>query len=58
MAGPAAAGAATGMVVGTVISAGMNIGSELAGGMKARVDDLAESFANRAVEFYEEHGWR
>lgn len=58
VAGPAAAGAATGMVVGTVISAGMNIGSELAGGMKARVDDLAENFANRAVEFYEQHGWR
>ena len=55
---PAAMGAATGMMVGTVISAGMNIRSELKGGMKDRVDDLAEKFADRAVDFYERHGWR
>jgi hypothetical protein len=58
VAGPAAVGAATGMAVGVVVASAMNIGSELTGGMQNRVDDLAEKFADRAVDFYAHHGWR
>ena len=50
--------AAAGAAAGVVISSAMNIGSELKGPMKARVNDLAEVFADRAVEFYEQQGWR
>ena len=58
VAGPAVVGAAAGAAAGVVISSAMNIGSELKGPMKARVNDLAEVFADRAVEFYEQQGWR
>jgi hypothetical protein len=58
VAGPAVVGAAAGVAAGVVISSAMNIGSELKGPMKARVNDLAEVFADRAVEFYEQQGWR
>jgi hypothetical protein len=32
--------------------------SELTVGMKDRIDDLAENFAERAVGFYAGNGWR
>jgi hypothetical protein len=51
-------GAASEMYLGIVVSAGMNLRSELTGGMEANVEDLAEQFADRAVAFYEEQAWR
>ncbi len=46
------------MAAGVVISSAMNVRSELKGPMKARVENLAEVFADRAVEFYKQQGWR
>ncbi len=46
------------MVVGLVVSAGMNIKSEAIGGsMETTLNNLVEQFVENAARFYKRQGW-
>ena len=56
--GPAAVAAGAGMMVGLVVSGGMNIKSEVMdGSMETTVNNLAEKLVERAVSYYKKRGW-
>ena len=56
--GPAGVAAGTGMVVGLVVSAGMNIKSEaIDGSMETTLNNLVEQFIENAARFYKRQGW-
>ncbi len=55
---PAAIAAGTGMMVGLVVSAGMNIKSEaIDGSMETTLNNLVEQFVENAARFYKRQGW-
>ena len=56
--GPAGVAAGTGMVVGLVVSAGMNLKSEaIDGSMDTTLNNLVEEFVENAARFYKRQGW-
>jgi len=56
--GPAGIAAGTGMVVGVIVSGGMNIKSEVFdGSMETTLNNLVEQFVENAARFYKRQGW-